>query len=36
MFTEFLISWLNTILEIHENWYPTNNNEFTISETFFY
>jgi hypothetical protein len=30
IFVLFLISWFDTIHKIHENWYVTNNNEFTV------
>jgi hypothetical protein len=29
-FVEFLISWVDTIHKIHENWYPTKNNDFIV------
>jgi hypothetical protein len=27
---EFLISWIDTINKIHENWYSTDNNKFRV------
>ena len=31
IFDEHLNSWLNCTHETHENWYPTNNNESTVT-----
>jgi hypothetical protein len=31
IFAEFLILWSNTIQEIRNNWYTTNNNKFTLT-----
>ena len=36
IFTSFFILWFDTINEINENWYTTNNKEFTVQCIYIY